>query len=287
MEIEKTNKKLIRSIEKELAAIHAAERKLQKKSNISAPAYKEKIEANIPAGLNAALQASFAKALELIFKHGVGIIEKSYPKNDLAANFDIHNYAIDRKGNRRELRRLKQSAEKSDFVNLSITTVEGVGLGALGIGLPDIVLFIGMILKGIYEAALCYGYRYDSSAEKYLILKMIGTALSKGDEWERGNAEVDEILCAPPFVREERIKEEIARTAKLFAAKLLVQKFIQGLPVVGMVGGAWNPVYYRRILNYVRVKYYKRYLMDKLRGAQTEKNKNFWAEDNSNDQYIG
>ena len=126
---------------------------------------------------------------------------------------------------------------------MSITTVEGIGLGVLGIVLPDIVLFIGMILKGTYEIALRYGYSYDSSAEKYLILKMIDTALLKCDEWERSNAEIGEILCTPPLVSDESIKEEIANTAKLFATNMLVLKFIQGLPVVGIVGGVFNPVY--------------------------------------------
>lgn len=256
---------MVSSIEKELASIRAAELKLRKKSKTSSHSYKEKTEAKIPTGLNATLQTSFTKAFEIVFKHGVGIIEKSYNKNEIAANYDIQNYAIDRKGNRREFRRLKKAATKSNFVNMSIATVEGIGLGALGIGLPDIVLFIGMILKGIYEVALRYGYDYDSSAEKYLILKMMGTALSKGDEWEKSNAEIDEILCAPPVVSEDIIKEEIANTAKLFATDMLVLKFIQGLPIVGVVGGAFNPVYYSKTLNYVRVKYYKRYLTDKLR----------------------
>lgn len=97
-------------------------------------------------------------------------IEKGYDKNNIAADFDIQNYAIEKKGSRKELKKLKWSAQKSDLLNMSITTVEGVGLGALGIGLPDIVIFIGMILKGIYEVSLRYGYDYDSTQEKYFIL---------------------------------------------------------------------------------------------------------------------
>lgn len=253
-----------KTVSAELDSVKKAEEKIRKKSKTSTNPCKEKLEAKIPAGLNNTLQMSFSKAFGIVFKHGVGIIEKGYNKDAIAANYDIQNYAIDRKGSRRELRRLKNSTMKSDFLNMSVTAVEGIGLGALGIGFPDIVLFISMILKGIYEVALRYGYDYDSSADKYLILKMMGAALSKGDEWERNNTEIDEILCAPPFVSEDIIKEEIDSTARLFATDMLVLKFIQGLPVVGMVGGAFNPVYYSKILNYVRLKYYKRYLTDKL-----------------------
>lgn len=38
-----------------------------------------------------------------------------------------------------------------------ISGVEGVGLGLLGIGLPDIPLFTAVILKSVYEIALSYG----------------------------------------------------------------------------------------------------------------------------------
>ena len=47
--------------------------------------------------------------------------------------------------------------------------------------------------------------------------------------------------------------------------ELLSLKFIQGLPVVGIVGGAANPVYYARVLKYVRCQYEKRYLQKQLK----------------------
>ena len=41
-------------------------------------------------------------------------------------------------------------------------------MGVLGIGLPDIPVFTGMILKNIYETALQYGYSYESREENIL-----------------------------------------------------------------------------------------------------------------------
>ena len=49
-----------------------------------------------------------------------------------------------------------------------------------------------------------------------------------------------------------------------FALDMLVLKFIQGLPVVGVLGGAANPVYYRKIMRYVQLKYKKRYLIHQI-----------------------
>ena len=60
------------------------------------------------------------------------------------------------------------------------------------------------------------------------------------------------------------VRYEIEDTSKFFATDMLVLKFIQGLPIVGVVGGVFNPVYYNKIMNYIRLKYHKRYSLDKL-----------------------
>lgn len=62
---------------------------------------------------------------------------------------------------------------------------------------------------------------------------------------------------------EKELKQQIERTANAFATEMLVTKFIQGLPVVGILGGAANPVYYQKIMRYVQLKYRKRYLLGK------------------------
>ena len=147
---------------------------------------------------------------------------------------------------------------------MALTTVEGIGLGALGIGMPDVVLFLGALLKGIYETAINYGFDYESEREKMLILKMMKTALLKGDEWCENNAEVEKFMKEETAVfraSEEDIALQIKETASVFAMDMLLLKFIQGLPIVGVLGGAANPVYYNRVLKYVRIKYQKRYLM--------------------------
>lgn len=259
-----TQKRLIKSIQKELISIAKSEEKLKKKAyKQNSNPCKEKIEAKLPKGINSTLQKTFAKSFGLIFDKGIGIIEKTYNKEDLSADYDIYNFAVEKKGSRKELKKLKRLTQKSDLLNMSVTTVEGVGLGALGIGLPDIVIFIGMILKGIYEVGLRYGYDYDSLNEKYFILMMMKTSLSANENWELFNLEVDNLICNPYIVNEEVLKNEIEDTAKVFATDMMVLKFIQGLPIVGIIGGIFNPIYYNKILRYVRLKYYKRYLLTK------------------------
>lgn len=49
---------------------------------------------------------------------------------------------------------------------------------------------------------------------------------------------------------------------------MILLKFIQGLPVVGIIGGAANPIYYSKVMKYVQMKYRKRYLL-KQKGVIT------------------
>lgn len=87
-----------------------------------------------------------------------------------------------------------------------------------------------------------------------------------GEEWKTANALVDVDMKRDTHVvlTDEDVKIQLAKTANAFAKDMLITKFIQGIPIVGMVGGAANPVYYHKIIGYVQLKYRKRYLLEKL-----------------------
>lgn len=117
-----------------------------------------------------------------------------------------------------------------------------MGLGALGVGMPDIVLFLGTLLKGIYETALRYGFDYESRQEQMFILKMMQTALSTGENWINRNAEVDATISLETIeIPDRNLKRQMKETSSAFAVDVLLLKFFQGLPVVGVIGGASNP----------------------------------------------
>jgi hypothetical protein len=56
----------------------------------------------------------------------------------------------------------------------------------------------------------------------------------------------------------------------MFAMDMLVLKFVQGLPVIGIIGGLANPLYYNKIMKYVQLKYYKRYILNLSRAFKKE-----------------
>lgn len=250
-------------IDKELMYIAKQERKLQQKAMVSDFAWKKTLEAVIPEKVYINLRAAFATAFTLIFEKGIDVIEKTYNKELIIKDFERNNTAVDQLQSRRELRRFRSSIAKSKRWKSIITTAEGVGLGALGIGLPDIVIFIGFILQSIYEVALKYGYDYNKPEERILILKMMSAAIKKREKWLEADFEVEDSLRAQIIPEPDEIQDQIGRTADDFALDMLLLKFIQGLPVVGMAGGLANPVYYGKIMEYVRLKYHKRYLLSK------------------------
>lgn len=233
--------------------------------------WKEKLEQKIPVKIYDNLRAAFCKAFSVVFEQGTGIIEKTIRKDQLEKDYEIQNYAIGIKGTRKELKQLRKKAGASGVRDMAVTAAEGIGLGVLGIGLPDIVVFTGFILRGIYETALQYGFTYDATEEKLLILKMMEASLSRGEEWVRVNAEVDRILAKEWHGdhAEDDVTQQIRRTADVFALDMLLAKFIQGLPLIGIVGGAGNPVYYGKVIRYAQLKYHKRYLRERMQGLDT------------------
>ena len=222
------------------------------------------MESRIPEKVYTGLESAFCKGFGLVFNQGRAIIEKGYNKEDMQADHAIRDFAVQLKGGRKELKQMHRSAKQSDLVNMAVTTVEGIGLGALGVGMPDVVLFLGNLLKGVYETALNYGFEYESRQEQMLILKMMQTALSNGESWVQGNAEVEELLGLETVdITDDTFKQQVKDTASTFAMDMLLLKFIQGLPVVGIIGGAANPVYYSKVMKYVQLRYRKRYLLSK------------------------
>ena len=216
---------------------------------------KQKIYEKVPQRVLSALELAFIKAFEKIFSNGAIIIEKTFDKENIILEHQANNFILEKNQTRKMIKRLDKPATKTNFVNHVATTTMGLGLGFLGLGLPDIPLFVGTVLRSIYEVALNYGFSYDSDQEKIYILRLIRVSLLDGNNKKDLNKILD--LQNYDYVN---IKQEIQETAKLMSNELLVEKFIQGLPIVGIVGGVTNWITYRKISKLSIIKYKKRYL---------------------------
>lgn len=263
MAMDRTQKKQIRTLNKEFRTLQRREDRLMAAAvKARRPGWKKALEEKVPEKVYGGLNSAFAKGFSLVFLHGRKAIEITYKKDTIAQTHGARSDGFRSTGSRKELKRLHKSAERSSGLNLVLTTVEGIGLGALGIGMPDIVLFLTTVLRGVYETALHYGFAYESRFEQMLILKMMAASLSAGEDWFHRNKEVNDwILKESTDVSEDAFQAQIQDTASVFAVDMLLLKFVQGMPVVGVLGGAANPLYYHKILRYVQLKYKRRYLL--------------------------
>ena len=262
MMIYKTDRHAV--VEKELKTVSKQEQKLA----ISAyraheSTWRGKLTDKIPEGTIDGLEKAFCAGFSLIFRQGRSILEKAVHKEDILRAFDARDAAVRTCATRRELKELYRAGRRANAVNCTLTAVEGVGLGMAGVGMPDIVLFLCNLLKGVYETALHYGYDYEDRYEQLIMLRMMATALSKGRDWTSGDREVDTMMSRTgAAVEDAHFDAQLKSTASAFAMDMLLLKFVQGLPLVGVIGGAANPVYYRKVMDYVQLKYRKRYLME-------------------------
>lgn len=259
-------------LKKQLQRLEKQEEKLMNKEEH--PLIKQKIspiknsiEGKIPEKLRDTLRTAFYKGFLLVFEKGNKYIEKFYDKNEKQLQYDLNNYAVDRAPDRKRFRTLDKEAKKSKMINSTISMVEGTALGLLGIGLPDIPLFIGVIMKTIYEITLSYGYDYESDEEKNYILLLICTAITKEDERRKYNKKLEEYerKIDQNLEIQVHLKEQIKETSDVLSDALLTAKFIQGLPIVGAVGGIVNQNIINKIGKVAEIKYKKRYLLQKAK----------------------
>ena len=96
--------------------------------------------------------------------------------------------------------------------------------------------------------------------EKYFILLLIQGAISYGETLCEIDGKLNEFISCGTLPEEYQEKKQIEETAGALSKELLYMKFLQGIPVVGAVGGAYDAIYMKRITEYAGLKYRHRYL---------------------------
>lgn len=145
----------------------------------------------------------------------------------------------------------------------------------VGLGIPDIPIFVSVLLKSIYEIAISYGFSYTSDKEKLFILKLIEAALKSGDILQSRNSQIDKLIDhyyeeefeadeMEEFVVELQIARQIDRSAEALSLELLYGKFIQGTTFIGVVGGIMDFTCLKRITDYAVLKYKRRFLLENM-----------------------
>jgi len=223
---------------------------------------REKLEEKVPSKMIETFEKAFEKGFYYVFEKGTKIIEKSYNLEKLRNEADINEYILSKKINNKNLNRIDKTAKKGVWINKGITTTEGTALGVLGIGLPDIPVFIGIILKTVYEICLNYGFKYDSEEEKAFVLNIICASIDKTAKKIIYSNEIDRLgyNIDNGFENEVDINYLIKETSKNLSESIMLSKVIQGMPIVGIYGGISNYMTIRDISEVATIKYKKRML---------------------------
>lgn len=259
-------------VDKQLKRISKAEGKLMKDQRDSWIRYRtrpmaQKLDAAVPDPVKRGLETAFYKGFKLVFEKGRPVIEKSVNKEQILRQHEALSDQFAEAPTRRNLKRLNRRAKVAGDFSAAVTAVEGSALGVLGIGLPDIPLFTGMLMRTLQETALSYGIEMDSEAEALYGLLLICAALSENEARRRFNHQI--LLFEKRLERGEPhgmdLETQIRTTASVLSQTLLTAKFVQGLPLVGVVGGAVNFSVTRRVANFARLKYKKRYF-ERIKG---------------------
>ena len=256
-------------LQKEIERHRRAERRFLKKQFYKEPTKLDLFLADkVPEKLESTLNAAFAKAFHLIFSKGTWLISKTYSEDKLVEEFELAAEELEILGGSRQMRRFKRRASVTGTAHTLVSAVAGLTMGIFGGMLPDIVLFNALVLRNIYQIAMKYGYSYDTDEERKFILRIIAAAISDGDELIQANKEINHMIRTDLSGDTGTLDERINEAAMALAKALLLMKFLQNIPVIGVVGGASDFIYMERISDYAVLKYQRRFLVDQLRDGR-------------------
>ncbi len=217
----------------------------------------------IPDKLESVLFNAFSLSFKTIFENGTFAIEKTMKLNDLENEYKINEYAYELKKDKKSLRKFSLDARISNANNVVFSGVKGVTLGVFGVGVPDIPILMTTLFRGIYKIAMKYGYDYNTQAEQFFILTLIETVFLNGVELDRNNTTLNDFIQNYQIPSNYEQQDKIDNISQLLSTELIAVKFLQGVPIVGAVGGIYDSFFIDKILKYANLKYYRRFLLDK------------------------
>lgn len=210
-----------------------------------------------------ALHAAFEKAFATVFEKGEGLIGRTTRREERQAAFQVRQYALDLREDRKNLGAVAKAARAAGRGSAAISAAAGVGMGLLGVGLPDVPLFTALLLRSVYEIGESCGFSHESDPERRFILCLIEAALSSGQALEEKNRALDRWIQTGQWTDPLPMRGQIQAAARRLSGTMLCGKLLQGVPLVGAVGGAEDMVCLNRVRRYAALKYRRRFLLER------------------------
>ena len=280
-------------LQKEWESLLKREKKLLKRyGNKKEPFWEKKLQKAVPDGLSEKLETAFYQAFRVILENGTAVIERTFSKEKLMAEYKTREYAGKLYPIRKNLAAGRKLAARNAAAGVAGACAEGAVLGLLGIGLPDIPLFLAVLLRNIYTQALHFGVDYSTAEEQEFLLELLALSLSSEGSFAEQDAEMNRKIyrlagedrqarkgrpaCDGIPGKGEQSDEEggkerektnldaaVIRASRALSGELLYMKFLQGIPVAGLIGGLYDGIYMKKVSDYVAIKLERRYLLAK------------------------
>ena len=250
-------------LSREIEKTEKAERKLLKRtSRKSENLVTGKVKEKIPEKAMSSMEAAFEKGFTLLFTKGDGLIDKMGIQK-ARRMYEIYAASLEKMVYEETIKAVDKEAGSRTLMTKGTSTVEGTAMGAFGLGMPDIPVFLAMLLKTVYEIAAGYGFDYRDPEEKRYTLALLNTVFSRGEEQleysetcDRMGLSIDDGYGIDPTITEDDIRE----VSNILATDLLVAKFVQGFTFIGVIGGPINLAMIHKVSRLAKLKYRKRFL---------------------------
>ncbi len=222
---------------------------------------------SLPAVHREGLDLAFSQSLAFLMNPQSNILADFICREDMEARFHQLDRAVDLDPGFQALGHMEREAARLNNMDFSVAALEGLGFGTVGVGSPETVILCALMLRTLYETALVYGFNIDHPWEKDLALMLLSAAFSSGEDAYQEQRELTRVLkglaegVTPEIDRDRRLRAAASR----MAGSMSLQKFIQGIPVLGAAGMFFNSAAMNRLQTLSRCVYKQRYLCMKER----------------------
>ena len=252
------------SWEREFRAVWQREQRfLRRYEDPSESFLDKKVTELAPEKLIGTLNAAFEKAVSLVLDKGSSFVLSPSRRQTRREAYQVHAYAADLRETRKSLRAFSKEAGRAGWGNALLGGAAGVGMGFLGVALPDVPLLTALLLRCVYETAESFGFPCETEMERIYALRVMETALSGGEELRRRNRELEHFDQTGTWQEPVTLEAQIRAAARQLSEASLYGKALQSVPIVGAVGGAGDWTCLQRVRRYAAIRYQKRFLLNR------------------------
>lgn len=218
-----------------------------------------KLQSKIPDKLEETLRKAMKGAFRTVFDNGRYFIDKTYSDKTLRDEYADKRFFA-QTGRKRSREGRVSRSQRRYAGEVGFTTVKGVGLGIVGIGLPDVPVLIAELIRICSVSAKSHGFCVERQDEQVYMLRLIRLAAASVDERMILSAELDSLsdIIDKGETAGCHIDEEIDKTADTLTIAMLVSRFVMGVSIVGVAGGLYDTVIVSRMHRLAEIEYEKR-----------------------------